>query len=537
MKPNGWTALLAIVLSPAVLPAGAGGHDVDGYRGRIIRKIEIVRRNVFDDRVETSDLFFYRWANALHATTRENVIRRELLFTEGDTLDAERILESQRNIRLTELVEDVTVTATPVGADSVDLTLVSSDLWTTKFSPMLETGGGNHRVGLLFAEKNLLGTGQLIDATGEAGTDQDGFSILYRNMRLRDTRIAASLGYSDFTYDTYYLVKVEMPRYSIWVHRQLSAAYTRSRGTTRLFDAGREYFRYHYLDDDAHVEAAYSFGTRRRIDLVAAYDYEGHAYRRDAASSPSSHAVPPSEVLSYPSLGAGGAYTRYGVERYLDEAGTPEDLTYGASARLMAGRSSSRFGADYESWENTASIRFLTKPLPRVIVGASDAVTWQRFDGVDRRIHHATEGFVYLKTGSTQVLAFHCLTEFAWREQPSYQVLLGGDNGLRGYRYFALSGNRLALGNAEYRFFLPLEILSVRIGGAAFYDVGDVWRPDERIDLSGLRSDVGFGLRFGLTKSSTARIASIDVARSLTEPRYFLSISSGLVFSLSALGN
>jgi hypothetical protein len=534
MKITGHIAFLSLLFHWATLHASAGESDIARYQGRIIRKIEIVRKNVFDDKVESSNLFIYKWANALHFITREGVIRRELLFATGDSLDAERILESQRNIRSTQLIEDVEVKATAVGADSVDLEIVSSDLWTTKVSPMFQTGGGNSKIGFLFAEKNLLGTGQLIETTGQAGTDQDGFSILYRNRREWGTRIAASLGYSDFTYDRRYLVQLEKPRYSLSVHSRYNVGFSRSEGTTRLFDEGDEYFRYRYESDDAHAEAAYSFGERSWIDLVATYDYAGRVYRRDAADTSFSHVVPPDEALSYPSLGTGVAYARYGVERYLDEAGTPEDLTYGGAVRFMTGRASKSIGADYESWINSVAMRFLAKPFARLIVGASDAVSWQEYRGMSRRIHHAAEGFMYFKTGATQVLAFHAMADFAWRERSSYQILLGGDNGLRGYRYFRLSGDRMVLANIEYRFFVPLEILSVRLGGAAFFDCGDVWHPGERIDFAHVKSDFGVGLRLGLTKSSTSRIVSVDVAKSLTERGSFVTITSGLVFSLGA---
>jgi outer membrane protein assembly factor BamA len=540
MISTGRSACIAfafVVLGLGALGVRAGESDIDRYQGRIIRRIDIVRKNVFDDQIERSDLFIYRWANALHFVTRESVIRRELLFSAGDSLDAERVLESQRNIRLTELIEDVDVKAIPVGDDSVDLEIVSSDLWTTKLSPMFETGGGNSKIGLLFAEKNFLGGGRLVETTAQTGTDQDGFSILYRDRRVGGSRIAAGVGYSDFTYDRRYSVQLDKPRYALSVHSRFSAGYGHGEGTTRLFDGGDEYFRYRYTADDVHAEAAYTFGTRSSIDLIAAYDYTGRVYRRDAADTSLGHAIPPDEVLSYPSLGTGAAYTRYGVERYLDEAGTPEDLTYGAAVRAMTGRSSKRLGADYEGWINAVAARVLAKPLPRLIVGASDAVSWQESGGERRRIHHTTEGFAYIKTGGTQVLAMRGLVDFAWRERPTYQLLLGGDNGLRGYKYYSLSGDRMALANVEYRFYVPVEILSVRLGGAAFFDCGNVWRTGETIDLSRLKSDLGIGLRLGLTKSSTARIVSVDLARSLTEPRYYVTVTSGLVFSLSSLGN
>lgn len=537
MKITGLIAFVTVLLPCATLHAFADEYDIDRCRGRIIRKIDIVRKNVFDDQIERSDLFIYRWANALHVITKEKVIRRELLFAAGDSLDAERIIESQRNIRMTQLVEDVEVTAIPIGADSVDMEIVSSDLWTTKVSPMFETGGGNYKVGFLFAEKNFMGNGQLIQAAGQAGTDQDGFSILYHDRRVRGTRLAAGLAYSDYTYDRHYLFQLAKPRYSLSVHSRYSAGYSHSEGTARLFDDGDEYYRYQYDNDDVHAEFSYSFGERSGIDLLTAYDYTGSVYRPDAADPSLSHVVPPDEVLSYPSLGTRAASVRYGVERYLDEAGTPEDLTYGGAVRFMTGRSSKSLGADYDSWINTAAMRFLAKPFARLIVGVSDGVSWQGRDGVSQRIHHATEGFAYIKTGAAQVLAIHGMADFAWRERSSYQVLLGGDNGLRGYRYFRLSGDRMVLGNVEYRFYAPLEILSVRIGGAAFFDCGNVWRTGEKIDLAQMKSDLGIGLRLGLAKSSSSRIVSIDVAKSLTEEGYFVTVTSGLVFGLGAFRN
>ena len=157
MRRIEFIAFLMLLFPWAPPHAFADENDIGRYQGRIIRKIDIVRKNVFDDRVEKGDLFIYGWANALHVVTKERVIRRELLFAAGDSLDAERILESQRNIRLTELIEDVEVAAMPVGADSVDLQIVSSDLWTMKVSPMFETGGGNHKIGFPLRREELHG--------------------------------------------------------------------------------------------------------------------------------------------------------------------------------------------------------------------------------------------------------------------------------------------------------------------------------------------------------------------------------------------
>jgi hypothetical protein len=533
MNARSFIPFLVLTLSVAASHSLAAEDDIGRFEGRIIRKIRIIRRNVFEDQAAKSSVFIYRWADALHVTTKESVIRRELLFSVGEPLDPEKILESQRNLRLTDLVGDAEVRAIPVGADSVDVELTTRDLWTTGLSLTFETGGGNYKVGLLYTEKNFLGSGQRIEALAQAGADENGFSLLYFDRRLFGTRVSTTLGYSDFTYERQYLLQIQKPRYALSVHSRFNAGYGHDEGTTRLFDNGAEYYRYLFDKDEVHSNVSYSFGERSSIDVVAAYDYTRSDYRRDPARPPLSGVIPPDETLAYPSLGIGAAHARYGVERYLDKAGTPEDLTYGPALRIMAGKSLRVLGADYQAWINTMSMRLLVKPLDRLVIGVIDVVSWQEREGLAQRIHHDSDGYVYIKTAAAQVLAFHLKTDFAWREIPSYQLLLGGDTGLRGYHYFRLSGDRLALGNIEYRFFTPLEIFSVKVGGAAFFDCGNVWREGEKIDLGTLKSDVGVGLRFGLLKSSTSRVVSIDLARALTESGYFLAIRGSLVFDLS----
>ena len=137
---------------------------------------------------------------------------------------------------------------------------------------------------------------------------------------------------------------------------------------------------------------------------------------------------------------------------------------------------------------------------------------------------------LYYKPGTYHLLAGRFLSVFGWRQRDNYQVVLGGSNGLRGYpdRYF--EGSKLALMNLEYRVFTPVEILTVNLGGAAFFDAGYVWDDNESIDFKDMNRDVGLGLRFGLTKSSTARIVSFDVARALDQDNWYISFRTGNLF-------
>lgn len=84
----------------------------------------------------------------------------------------------------------------------------------------------------------------------------------------------------------------------------------------------------------------------------------------------------------------------------------------------------------------------------------------------------------------------------------------------RGYDYYAISGNKFVLANAEFRFpfvdylqmRFPLPMVFSRVGGALFTDIGSAWTDDrfrgastaDGFRLKDLRMSFGYGLRANL---------------------------------------
>ena len=94
------------------------------------------------------------------------------------------------------------------------------------------------------------------------------------------------------------------------------------------------------------------------------------------------------------------------------------------------------------------------------------------------------------------------------------QVLLGGDNGLRGYPLRYLGGERRARFSVEQRYFTdwyPFRLF--RVGAAAFFDAGRTWGDDGLgPPMTGWHKDVGFGLRLGSSRSGLGNMLHIDLA-------------------------
>lgn len=102
--------------------------------------------------------------------------------------------------------------------------------------------------------------------------------------------------------------------------------------------------------------------------------------------------------------------------------------------------------------------------------------------------------------------------------QVGEQLLLGEDNGLRGYPIGYQSGDKSALLTFERRFrfnWHPLHL--IKFGAVAFADVGTAWGGDRNDNNIHFLSDVGFGFRIVPTRSSSAKSIHFDFAIPLND--------------------
>jgi hemolysin activation/secretion protein len=102
-----------------------------------------------------------------------------------------------------------------------------------------------------------------------------------------------------------------------------------------------------------------------------------------------------------------------------------------------------------------------------------------------------------------------------------HQLLLGGDNGLRGYPLRYQSGTASALLTVEERYFTNWQPFHLfHVGAAVFADAGRTWGRDVAGETPlGWLSDVGVGLRIGNTRTGLGNVLHIDIAVPLvTQP-------------------
>ena len=302
--------ILAIFYSLAMGDEFPSEMNLGPYEGKIIRSIEIVRKNVFEN--GDSELpFYFRWANKIHILTRQSVIEGELLFSVGDSLDMEKVIESARNLRLRKFIGEVEISAAANGADSVDLTVTTHDNWTTKIATFLESGGGSYLYGAAIAEDNLLGYGRAIDISASFSEDNDGYAIYFNEDRLGRTRWSGNFLYSNYTLSDVFNARIHRPQYSLDVPIGASFSYNRTDGISRLYSGGTEFFRYHRLYNSLELNSNYSIGKEKRVNIFAAYNFDDYDYSEYYSGTVLNDIfIPKDERYSYPSLGFGGAIIR-----------------------------------------------------------------------------------------------------------------------------------------------------------------------------------------------------------------------------------
>ncbi len=154
-------------------PPALGGEDSTACT---VGRISIEQHQVFDeqDTMAFHDIKQFsrpagdlaqtvgKLANDVHILTREDVIRRELLFMEGEPYDQRLVDESARHLRNLGFIGNVTIVSDTQANHTIDVLVKTHDRWTSDPSMSVAAGGGVSGFGVGLREDNFLGRGQKV---------------------------------------------------------------------------------------------------------------------------------------------------------------------------------------------------------------------------------------------------------------------------------------------------------------------------------------------------------------------------------------
>ena len=483
--------------------------------GAVIGEVRIANDNIFDLDNPKEDVFLFRLANKLHIRTRQSVIQRSLLFKSGDVLSVQKIEESERLLLTNRYL--YTVDIQPVGWHDgvVDVEVRTRDTWTIEPGIHFSRSGGSNSTGLSLREGNLAGSGIFVGYSQSSDVDRKGseFEIGQSHAFGGWTQIDMKLAdYDDGKSQSFNFGR---PFYALDTRWAAGVSALHDERIESIYQDGAIIGQYRHKQDGAEVFGGWSNGLidgwthRYSIGL----NYQDDAYANDPAlvAPPD---VPADETLVTPFLRYELIQDNYEKVFNRNKIERPEFFALGFNSKVQVGRALTSLGSTRDLWVYSAKVSDgVQAPRGNDLLG-NITLSGRYGDGHAERLAFGGNVRYYVPHAKRALFYAAASGDLVHNPQLQDLLLLGGDNGLRGYPLRYQSGEHRALFTIEERVYTdwyPFRLF--RVGGAIFYDVGRAWGgPLQNPVNPGWLSDVGFGLRILSDRSSFGNVVHVDLA-------------------------
>lgn len=531
----GALVLLGAGLAPVAAqpPAAARGCP----QGRI-SSVFVDNHSVFDTADEELDrrlLTAYRLANKLHRPTREPVIRRELLFTEGDCYDPEVLRESERVLRAAPFIADADVYGIRQPDGSFHVIVDTQDEWSTRLEPQFDAGSETELTGLELREDNLLGSGRQASVFLLRRYGERTYGATFATPQLFGSRWDASLAVGRTPVGGLVAQSVSYPfvgEFGRWAFLQRAAHNTRFFEFVAPSDTGLVAVLLPEQRRVADVGVLWRTGRRGRLLLLGAgvagewIEYPGPArFKRDTPGqrlvADSAFPFALDTVDNVRGLLMAGQRNVYFVRRRaLETVNGTEDVRLGVELEAVFGHTiaglSSGTGLSVELGLGAAG------ELPGgLLLGSRARMEARRnSDAAPGRtewsdVFAELSGWAYWRPSESSRHTWVATVDGVggWHTRVPFQLTLGGSSGLRGYSRHLYPGGRRAVLSLEQRSYLGWPAPDLfDLGGVVALDFGRIWAGDAPYGRnSPYLASGGFGLRFAFPPGSQ-RSFRLDVA-------------------------
>ena len=502
-----------------------------------IGQIRIQSVDVFSAE-EAANGWFYRAANHIHVETNRGFLRKELLFREGDVLDIARLAETERNLRALPFIKSASVTALPPHEGVSDILVVTQDTWTTQPSISYGSKGGRTTYSFEFQEKDLLGRGQSIAFAYDRGSDRITRSILFQDPYLFRPFWGGKVLYADNSDGRQRELEIARPFYSFEAPWSADVALDHTAFREKIYEDAsvasefRQEHRGRLISYGRALEASPEFARR----ITAGFDSTDDEFS-PVPDRPSAF-LPDRREFRYVFMTYEAVGSSFVTMNYVNQFSRDEDFNLAPRLFVRAAVSPVALGAPANSGfveiEGSGGFQFSDMTFAQADI---DFQTRLRA-GLQNAIFSGFVGYVHrFATDSPRAVVGRVQFDRGWDLDRDVQFSADGGTGLRAYRLHAFTGDKRLLLNAEYRAYSEREILQlVSPGAAVFFDAGTAVPHGESLSPGDLKSDVGVGLRFGITRAGSDAVLRVDFAYAFDrDPRgrrgFLVSFASSQAFN------
>jgi outer membrane protein assembly factor BamA len=485
-------------------------------QGARIGEIRFDERDLFDTEAADEDTSLARLGNKLHITTRRSTIEDQLLFKSGDLYQPGLIEESARILRDTRYLRDAQIRPVAFHDGVVDLEVTTQDVWT--FNPGISFGrkGGENSSGFELEELNFLGTGTQLGIGFKSDVDRDSKLIHFRDRQLGSSWWDLDTGYSDNSDGRAVQFSLDHPFYCLGSRWAAGVSLLDDERTDSRYDLGEVVDRFQTHESLSTIYWGRSGGLKdgwaRRLSV--GLTYEDHAFSAVPGAAATPTLLPSDRTLVYPWIGAEWVEDAFYTARNRNQIEKTEDYSLGWRARAQLGYATESLGSDRNAVMLAATVSKGLELSERQSLSFGLDTRGRLEDGEVAGGLLTADARYYFRQSPRRLLFLNLSATAGSNLDADQQILLGGDNGLRGYPLRYQSGEGRWLFTAEQRLFTnwyPFQMFNV--GGAVFYDMGASFGRDPLGTPSqGLLRDIGFGLRLGSSRSALGNVLHIDIA-------------------------
>ncbi len=553
-------------------------HVEAGPRQYILSDIVINRRDIFGSASVTGDKDandrlsrqLYRAIDALHVTTREKTIVREIDLEPGRSVFNTDVAELERNLRAMGLFASVAVKLVPVDSEYAELHIHTRDRLSVVFGASGSFLGGIGELGFTVGERNVNGSGDRLLLSYSGTTDgQLRGAVAYDDIHFIDRHHTAAYSAGRTEEGRFYHFQFSRPFKTLASKLSWSVKAESIESDIDYYENGVSVAQIPRQSESLILEASrrLSIGHSPGITPVhRRYFRYGSVLRFDQKSYEPTRGVQPELVdapLDNTRVFAGAQVAvnrnnRFEKTNGVDSVQFTEDLSFGYSAELLAGVDHTSDAADVSETEPALFIEASYAFGSAIAEGSGDVsdqvslgsrrlsvlpaqtfgkVTFDGYTNLQSSDEQSWSAGLTLKLfnraidSHTLAARISYVTSERGADLPT-QYTLGENNGLRGYAARQFSGSSRLRINLEDRIFTGWHLGEIDVGLLAFVDAG--WAGDDAGQLS-LSSAAGVGLRLGSNTLLGSGVMRLDLAYPFDpvdgESGISVSLALGQVFS------
>jgi hypothetical protein len=467
------------------------------YSGKKIRKIFIQRLNVFGadinnpssnnpDKIE-------KILNKTQFNTNENIIRKNLLFSEGDKISPLILSDNERLLRQLPFIDDARIIVVPVSDEEADIIVYTKDVYSLGAS---YTYKGLKKGSLSIFDKNIFGMGHEfgIDIPFDnKAPDSPGFGVHY---------LADNIAKSFINLDVYYLNGLGEKTYGFDISRKLVSSTTKYAGgisvkqmytsadiDTLPFPAPLKYNLQDYWLSRSFLINKESVS---RIIIGARYT-NNNVFEHPLISSESYYNLQRYKIF----LGSAAfSVQKYTKTNLIYSYGRTEDIPYGALFKITTGREFNEFKQrTYIGGEVSFSKSYKSLGYFYSYAGLSAYINKDQTEqGILSLGMNYFSNLINLGNSKIRNFVYFQYTR-GFGRYTNETLKFTSDNGFSGFKNDSINGTQRLSVSLESVLFSPVNVYGFRFAFFGFSDFAFLSDTNEMIGRGYTLSSIGIGIR------------------------------------------